>query len=111
MRRWPALAGLACVLAITQAWADEVSSVPQNSAKPHHTRAKIVKSAALRAASFGDISFSDPYAPPVGSGKLKSAEFPAPERAPPVDPQGGFSITAGRDAPGAPMTGGLKFRF
>jgi hypothetical protein len=96
---------------LTQAWAQEPSSVPQSSAKPHTVKAKAVKSAASNAASLNDISFSDPYAAPVGSRKLKGAGFPAPERAPPVEPQGGFSVTAGREAPGAPMTGGLKFRF
>lgn len=111
MRRWPTIAGLACVLALTQARAGEMSSASQSSAKPHGAKAKIVKSAALKAAGLGDIPFSDPYAPPVGSGKVKSAEFPLPERSLPADAQGGFSLTAGRDSPGAPMTGGLKFRF
>ncbi len=111
MSRWPTLAGLACIIAVTHAWAQEPSSVPPNSGKPHAARAKAVKSAAMNAASFGDISFSDPYAPPVGSRRLKSSEFPEPERASPVYPQGGFSLSAGRDFPNGPMTGGLKFRF
>ena len=111
MRRWPTLAGTACVLAFTQAWANEVSSLPQNAAKPHQVRSKPVKSAALRAEVLGDISFSDPYAPPVGARKVKGAAFLLPERAMPADPKGGFSISVGRDAPGEPMTGGLKFRF
>ena len=109
MRQWLTLGGFACILASTQVWANEASSVRQNSAKPHQTRAKMVKSVA--AASLGDIPFSDPYAPPVGSGKVKSAEFPLPERTLPAAAQGGFSIRAGREAPDAPMTGGLKFRF
>ena len=111
MRRWLTVAGLACLVVLTQAWAQELSSIPPNSAKPHAAKARMVKSAALKAGTLGDISFSDPYAPPVGSGKVKGPEFPAPERAPPVDPQGGFSITAGRDSAGGPMTGGLKIRF
>jgi hypothetical protein len=111
MSRWPTLAGLACLLALTQAWASELSSVRQNPAKPRQTRAKIVKSAPLRAANLGDISFSDPYAPPFGSGKVKGGDFPLPERTLPAEDEGGFSIRAGRDGPGAPMTGGLKFRF
>jgi hypothetical protein len=111
MRRWLTLAGLACLVASTQAWAEELSSVPPSSAKPYAAKAKRVKPAALKAERLGDISFSDPYAAPVGSGKVKGAEFPATERAPPADPQDGFSFTAGRDAPDAPFTGGLKFRF
>ena len=111
MRRWQTLAGLSCLFALAQAWAEEPSSAPSNSAKPHGAKARIVKSAALRSGSLGDISFSNPYASPVGSGKLKGAEFPLPERTLPAEDEGGLSIRAGRDAPGAPMTGGLKFRF
>ena len=111
MRRWPTLAGTACVLAFTQAMANEVSLAPQTSAKPHQVKAKPVRSADLSAESLGDISFSDPYAPPVGGRKAKGAAFLLPERAMPADPQGGFSISVGREAPGEPMTGGFKFRF
>jgi len=110
MRRWPTLAGLACVLALAQAWA-KAPLAEQNSAKAHGAKVKTVKSAALRATSLGHISFSDPYAPPAGSEKVKAEDFPVPERTLPADAEGGFSLTAGRDAPGAPMTGGLKFRF
>src|SRR5271165_3622811 len=111
MRRWPTLAGLIGLLALTQASAEEAVSVPQNFAKQHRTRVKIVRPAASKAEGLGDISFSNPYAPPVGSGKVQSAGFQLPERAAPTDPKGGFSLTAGRDSPDAPMEGGLKFRF
>ncbi|MGO9420345.1 hypothetical protein [Roseiarcus sp.] len=111
MRSWPTVSGLACLFALTQASAEEVSVVPQNSVQPHRTKAKIVKPDASKAASPGHIAFSNPYAPPVGAGKLKSTDFTLPERPLPADPQGGFSITAGRESPDAPMTGGLKFRF
>jgi hypothetical protein len=40
-----------------------------------------------------------------------AAQFPPIRSHPPVEPQGGFSIRAGRDNPDEPMTGGLKFRF
>jgi hypothetical protein len=117
MRRWPTLAGLVCLLAVTQASAQEAASVPENPVKPHRMKAKVAKPDAWRAASLGDIPFSDPYAPPVGSGKrigsgkAKGTEFLAPVRALPSEPQGGFTIRAGRDSPDAPMTGGLMFRF
>ena len=112
MRRWPAVAGLACLLASTQGWAEEASVAPQNSVKPHRAaKARAVNPASLKSASLGQIPFSDPYAPPVGSGKAKSADFPLPERTLPVEPQGGFSLHAGKDAPDAPMRGGLMFRF
>jgi hypothetical protein len=57
------------------------------------------------------IKFSDPYAPPVGTRKAAIVRFPARLRDEPVQPQGGVSITAGRDAPDEPMTGGLKLSF
>jgi len=111
MRPWLILAGLTCLVAVTQAGAEDVSPVPLSPAKPHAAKTKPVKAAAYKFAGPGDIPFSDPYAPPVGSGKLKGAEFPVPERARAPVPEGGFSFTAGRDSPDAPFTGGLKFRF
>ena len=111
MRRGPTLAGLACLLALMQASAERASSAPQSSVQPHRRRANIVKPSALKAASLGHIAFSDPYAPPFGSGRGKGADFPLPERTHPSDPQGGFSLSVGRDSPNDPMTGGLKFRF
>jgi hypothetical protein len=111
MMRLPTYTGLACLLALTQASAQEVSIVERSSVKPHESKAHSVKSAAAKTASLGDIQFSDPYAPPVGPSKGKRVGLPAPERSVPTDPQGGFSIRAGRDSPDAPMTGGLVFRF
>ncbi len=68
--------------------------------------------APLKTASVGEIHFSDPYAPPVGAGKKAAAQFPTAEsEEPSASPQGGFSLTAGREAPDAPFTGGLKLRF
>jgi hypothetical protein len=102
---------LACLIALTQVSAHEATSAPQNPADPHRAKAKIAKSVDLKAARLGDIPFSDPYAAPVGSGKAKGASFQLPDRAVPAEPQGGFTIKAGRDSPDAPMTGGLMFRF
>ncbi|RBP12187.1 hypothetical protein DFR50_11416 [Roseiarcus fermentans] len=109
MRRRPALAGLACLLALTQASAKEVLTAPRNPVKPHATRAKTA--GAPRPAGLAAISFSDPYGSPVGVSKGKGAGFPPSETTVPVQPQGGFTIKAGRDSPDAPMTGGLMFRF
>jgi hypothetical protein len=111
MRRRPTLAVLGCLLAVTQVLANGATSAPQNSADPRRARAKIVKSVDLKATRLGDVPFSDPYAAPVGSGKAKGASFQLPDRALPTEPQGGFTIKAGRDSPDAPMTGGLMFRF
>ena len=58
------------------------------------------------------VNFSDPYAPPVRAQKAAVTRFPTLPTEAPADPQGtGFSLTAGRDSPDAPFTGGLKFRF
>jgi len=111
MKRWPTLAGLSFLFALTQAWAGETSPAPSSAAKPHGAKTRTVKSAGLASGSLGDIAFSNPYAPPIGSSKLKGADFPVPERTLPTEDESGFSIRAGRDGPGAPMTGGLKFRF
>jgi hypothetical protein len=106
----PALSGLACLLALAQATAKELPATAPSPGKPHVVRAKAVKAASLKAASLG-VPISDPYAPPLGSGKPKSADFLRLETSPPVEPKGGFTLKAGRDSPDAPMTGGLMFRF
>ena len=80
----------------------------------HHSkpvRAHAVKVAASNSGGLAGVAFSDPYAPPVGAGKTAQSQFPAPPTDDPVEVKGGFSLTAGRDAAGEPMTGGLKFRF
>ncbi len=55
--------------------------------------------------------YSDSFAPAAHSHWGASSQFPPVRAHPPVEPEGGFSIRAGRDNPGEPMTGGLKFRF
>ena len=55
--------------------------------------------------------YSDSFAPTAHSRWGASSQFPPVRAHPPVEPEGGFSIRAGRDNPGEPMTGGLKFRF
>ena len=55
--------------------------------------------------------YPDPYEQPFRARKGGAEQFPPVRSHPPVEPQAGFSIRAGRDNPGEPMTGGLKFRF
>jgi hypothetical protein len=71
----------------------------------------MIETAASKSAGLDGIRFSDPYAPPVGAQKTTVARFPPVRTDSPVSPQGGFSLTAGRDSPDAPFTGGFKFRF
>ena len=80
-------------------------------ARPHAAKTATVEAAASKSAGLGGISFSDPYAPPVGVRKTTISQFPAIPKDAPVEPHGGLSFTAGRDSPDAPFTGGLKFRF
>jgi hypothetical protein len=70
-----------------------------------------VSDSASRSGGLSGIKFSDPYAPPIGTGKAAIVRFPARPRDEPVQPQGGVSFTAGRDAPDEPMTGGLRLSF
>jgi len=81
--------------------------------KPAHIHAKVatVSSSASRSGSLGGIKFSNPYAPPVGTGKTAIAPFPMMLTDDPVEPKGDISFTAGRDSPDEPMTGGVKLRF
>jgi hypothetical protein len=103
-------AGLVYAVAGT-AEAQSLSAAQSRSARPHAAKTTTLKAAAMKSVGLGDIQFSDPYAPPVGVKKTTIARFPAIPTDPPVDHQGGFSLTAGRDSPDAPFTGGLKFRF
>ena len=96
--------GLLCSVAATKAESPAVAH-----SKPVRTHAaKVVASNSGLAA----VNFSDPYAPPVGAQKAPVRRLPTPTTEEPAHPQGGgFSLTAGRDSPDAPFTGGLKFRF
>ena len=95
--------GLVCTLAAT---ADAESLSP---ARPHAWKKSTLE--ASRSAGLGGTRFSDPYGSPVQVRKTMLAQFPPTRTEPPIEPQGGFSFTAGRDAPDAPFTGGLKLRF
>jgi hypothetical protein len=96
--------GLLCSVAATKA----------ESAKPtraHPVKAMTVKVVASNRGGLAGVNFSNPYAPPVGTQKAAIARFPTVPTETPVGPHGGFSLTAGRDSPDAPFTGGVKFRF
>ncbi len=101
------IVGVVCVTAGT-AKAESLSAKP---ARPHLARTATFEAAAAKSGSLGGISFSDPYAPPVGVRKTKIARFPTIQTDAPVEPKGGLSLFAGRDNPDAPFTGELKFRY
>ena len=101
--------GLLCCAAAANA---EDSTVAHS--KPVRAHAIKATTAKVTASNTGlsSVGFSDPYAPPVGAQKATNPRFPTLQTRAPADPQGGgFSLTAGRDSPDAPFTGGFKFRF
>ena len=102
---------VALIYAVAGTAEAEDASVPQSRPTPPHEAKTTTLKAGAKSWGLGDIQFSDPYAPPVGAGKTTIARFPTVPSEPPVAPQGGMSLTAGRDSPDAPFTGGLKFRF
>jgi hypothetical protein len=103
---------IACLGAVawTQASAESVSSDPLKSPRPHLAKAKHM--AATKAASLdNEIRFSDPYAPPEGTTVVrKSAGLPGYSYPIPKEPQGGLSISMGKDG-GGHTTGGLSWGF
>jgi hypothetical protein len=100
--------GLLCSVAAAKA---EDPGVPHSKpVRAHAVKATTVKVVDSNGGLAG-VGISDPYAPPVGAQKAVAVRFPALPTEAPVEPQGGFSLTAGRDSPDAPFTGGLKFRF
>ena len=96
--------------ACTQASADNLSSDPLKTPRPHAAKVKhatVQKSASVD----NDFHFSDPYAPPEGTTVVrKSAGLPGYSYRIPTDPQGGLSISMGQDQ-GGHTTGGLKWGF
>ncbi len=101
------MVGVVCAAAGTA----EAESLSVKPARPHAAKTATVEAPASKSANLDGISFSDPYAPPVGVRKMTIPQFPAITTNTPVQAQGGLSFTAGRDAPDAPFTGGLKLRF
>jgi hypothetical protein len=103
------LAGLGFLCSAAAANADSSTVAHSKAAPAHATKATTV---AASNSGLGGVNFSDPYAPPIGARKAAVGRFLAPRTDAPANPQGGgFSLTAGRDSPDAPFTGGLKFRF
>jgi hypothetical protein len=96
-----------CTVAVANA---QSLSIQRKTAREYVKAAAVADSTSQKEGLAG-VNFSDPYAPPVGAGKTTAARFPALPIDHPVEPQGGLSLTAGRDAPNEPMTGGLKLRF
>ena len=101
-----------CVLAIGVLG---VSAATEAAAQPKLGRAHAPKVVAGESvvSQYDALALNKTYADPYLSSYhgIKTADFAPIQRRQPVEPQGGFSIRAGRDNPGEPMTGGLKFRF
>jgi hypothetical protein len=100
---------LGVVCTVAGADAQSLSAQPK-SARAHVNVATVAGSSSSNG-SLGGVKFSDPYAPPVGTGKRAIARFPAMPTDGAVEPQGRVSFTAGRDSPDEPLTGGLKLSF
>ena len=123
-------AWIAFIVASAHAPADDLSATSPKPARSQAAKAKTVKPPATKGDSLSDVPFSNPYAPPVGAGKATGGDFPAAQRAAPVDPKGDVSFTykwhatgdpvdpynavthkAGPDGPGDTFMGGLKLGF
>ena len=85
--------GIGLIVAVTQAAAEGLTPAQPKPVPAHAAKSKTVKPAQSQGSGLTDIPFSNPYAPPVGAGKGAAAEFPAAQRAAPVDPKGDLSLT------------------
>jgi hypothetical protein len=118
------------IVAATQAAADDLVPAQPRPGPLHAAKGKTVKPAQSPGSGPAHIPFSNPYAPPIGAGKGAGSEFPAAQRAAPVDPKGDLSLTykwkatndptdpywhvrsaPGSEAPGDSFMGGLKLGF
>ena len=102
---------VACLSAFAlPALADNLSSDPLKSPRPHAAKAR--RMAAQKSASLdASVRFSDPYAPPEGTTVVRKSEGPPGySYRIPTDPKGGLSISMGQDQ-GGHTTGGLKWGF
>jgi hypothetical protein len=105
------LVGLGLLYYAAAAKAEDSTIAHSKPVRAHPVKATAVKVSASNT-GLSSVGFSDPYAPPVGAQKATAPRFQTLETRAPANPQGGgFSLTAGRDSPDAPFTGGLKFRF
>jgi hypothetical protein len=97
------------VVAWTQASAESLSSDPPKTPRVHAAKAKHLT--ASKAASLdNEIRFSDPYAPPEGTTVVRKSGLPGYSYPVPKEPQGGLSISMGKDG-GGHTTGGLSWGF
>ena len=93
-------------LAAGMAEAESLSSAPLHGSKRSTHPVSLSKSG-----NVNGVGLSDPYGSPVRVPDSMIARFTPIRSSPPVEPQGGLSINAGRESPDAPFTGGLKLRF
>jgi hypothetical protein len=100
-----------CVIGVVYAVAGTAAAETVTGPRPHPAKKPTVEAGVPKAAGVTGIGLSDAYGSPVPAAKTMIARFSAIRPKPPVDPQGGFSLSVGRDSPDAPFTGGLKFRF
>ena len=103
---------IACLSAVawTQASAESLSSDPPKTPKAHAAKTKHVAAVSKAASLNNEIRFSDPYAPPEGTTIVKKSGLPGYSYPVPKDPQGGLSITMGKDG-GGHTNGGLSWGF
>ena len=101
------LIGVGLVCSVASVAEAESPSAP----RPHAAKKSTLVASVSKSASVGGNGFSDRYESTGNAWKAMSAQFSPVHTDPPVVPQGGFSLTAGRDSPDAPFTGGLKLRF
>jgi hypothetical protein len=125
------LLGVFCVVAPMLASADDLPTAPPKTASSRAVKTKIVEPPATKRQTLGSIPFSDPYAPPIGTGKAAGGGLPAAKATAPVYPKGGLSFTYKwhatndptdpywnirnneyrSDGPGSTFLGGLKLGF
>jgi hypothetical protein len=103
---------IACLSAVawTQASAETLSSDSSKTPRPHATKAKHSAAVSKAASLNNEIRFSDPYAPPEGTTIVKKSGLPGYSYPIPKEPQGGLSISMGKDG-GGHTTGGLSWGF
>ena len=103
---------IACLSAVawTQASAETLSSDQAKTHRPHATKVKHLASVSRATSLNNEIRFSDPYAPPEGTTIVKKSGLPGYSYPVPKDPQGGLSISMGKDG-GGHTTGGFGWSF
>jgi hypothetical protein len=93
--------GVVCTVAVADAQNLSIQSKPARA----HAKVATVASSASRSGSLDGIKFSNPYAPPVGSGKTAIAPFPAMLTDDPVEPKDDTSFHGRSRFPGRAYDG------